>query len=305
MLPFGDFMKSKFFTSLLLATAISSGFSSSPSVSTLAQRNTMVEDALKKGATEDVLKAINEAQQNGQVQTNDQNYVVVIKIVEPGKKYERVAHSKKEKLEEKNRAIESSLEETLKQAEEKLANASGPIPFNFSVNGKTLYAVLFKKDMYIIFNICEKKEEVDALLKPADKPIEKPSETTPPEASAVVTSEKPVEVTSVKATTSDKAVTSDIKPAHLAKDPEIADEKKQDPTTPVTMTSDKPVAPDEKQAETLKESTKTEPPSSEEKSGGAPVVEKKAGPHAAPIKIEGKTDTPKTEVTVPVAAAAA
>ncbi len=268
MLPFGDFMKSKFFTSLLLATAISSGFADVSPVSTLAQRNAMVTEALSKGS-EDALKAINEAQQNGQIKTDDQNYVVAIKIVEPGKKYERAAHSKKEKLEEKSRVIESSLEETVKQAEKDLANTSGPIPFNFSVNGKTLYAMLFKKDAYMIFNICEKKDEMDALLKPADKPIEKPAETTPVAASPVVTAEKSVEA---------PAVAPDAKPA----DAVAKTDEKAAVTTPASDAK-----PADAVAKTDEKSAVTTP-----------------APDAKPTDAV-KVEPGKAEATGPVAAAAA
>lgn len=271
-------MKSKFFTCLLLATTISSGFAAVSPVSTLAQRDAMVKEALSK-SSEDALKAINEAQQNGQIKTDDQNYVVVIKIVEPGKKYERVAHSKKEKLEEKNRAVESSLEETVRQAEKELANTSGPIPFNFSANGKTLYAVLSKKDAYIIFNICEKKDEMDGLLKPTDKPIEKPVEAAPT-ATPVATTQTPVEAApAATTTTSDKPATSDVKPVEAAKE-SAKDEKAAAPTA----TSDKPVTSDVKPAETAKEQTKMEASSVEKKSEAVTTIEKKSGPDATLVK---------------------
>lgn len=269
-------MKSKFFTCLLLATALSSGFAATSTVSTLAQRDAMVKEALSK-SSEDALKAINEAQQTGQIKTDDQNYVVVIKIVEPGAKYERVAHSKKEKLEEKTRAVEASLEETVKQAEKELANTSGPIPFNFSANGKTLYAVLLKKDAYMIFNICEKKDEMDALLKPADKPVEKPTETTPVAASPVVAG-KPVEATPAAATPApDKAVTPDAKADDATKAPAKVDEKKQEVataavTTPTATTTTSDKAPDAKPADAPKEQTKTESSSAEKKPETAPAA---------------------------------
>jgi hypothetical protein len=268
-------MKSKFFTCLLLATALSSGFAATSTVSTLAQRDAMVKEALSK-SSEDALKAINEAQQSGQIKTDDQNYVVVIKIVEPGAKYERVAHSKKEKLEEKTRAVEASLEETVKQAEKELANTSGPIPFNFSANGKTLYAVLLKKDAYMIFNICEKKDEMDALLKPADKPVEKPAETTPVAASPVV-ADKPVDTPAAATPAPDKAVTPDAKAADTTKAAAKVDEKKQEVATAAvntpaatTTTSDK--APDAKPADAPKEQTKTESSSVEKKPEAAPAA---------------------------------
>lgn len=256
-------MKSKFFTCLLFATAISSGFAATSTVSTLVQRDAMVKEALSKSA-EDALKAINEAQQNGQIKTDDQNYVVAIKIVEPGKKYERAAHSKKEKLEEKSRGVESSLEETVRQAEKDLANTSGPIPFNFSVNGKTLYAVLFKKDAYMIFNICEKKDELDALLKPADKPVEKTTETTPAAVPPAVVAEKPVEAAPA-ATTAAPSV------ADANKESVKTDEKKQEAVT-TTATSDKTVTSDAKPADAAKEQTKTEQPSTEKKPEVAPAA---------------------------------
>lgn len=303
MLPFGDFMKSKFFTCLLLATAISSGFADVSPVSTLKERDAMIQEALSK---EDPLKVINEAQQNDQVKhylkTDDKNYVVVIK--KEGDKYIRVAHSKKERLEEKNRVVEASLEGAMKKAEESLNNTSGPIPFSFSTS-ETMWAVLSKKDGYMIFNICASEEDVKTLLrssdKPADKPIEKPAEITPAAVPPFVTAEKSVEAApTATTTTSDKT---DAKPADAAKEPVKTDEKKQEAVTPTLTTPDKT---DVKPADAAQEQTKTETLSSEKKSEVAPAVEKKAVSDTVPVKIEsGKADQVKAEVAGPVAAAAA
>ena len=272
-------MKSKFFTCLLLATAMSSGFAAATSVSTLKERDAMVKEAISK-SSEDALKAINEAQQNGQIKTDDQNYVVVIKIVEPGKKYERVAHSKKEKLEEKSKeVVDTSLVEAMKKAEENLAKASGSIPFSFSAGGKTLWAVLLKKDAYMFFNICESKDKVDELLnsanKPAEIPAEKAVETAPAVTSPVVAPEKPAETTpAAAAATPDKVP--DAKSADAAKEPAKADEKKQEVVTTPAATATPDKALDAKSADAAKGQAKTELPSSEKKleEASPPAVEK-------------------------------
>ncbi len=285
MLPFGDFMKSKFFTCLLLATSISSGFADT-TISTLAQRDAMVREALSK-SSEEALKKINEEQQSGQIKTDDQNYVVVIK--KDGEKYIRVAHSKSDRLEEKNKeVVDLSLVEAMKQAEKDLANTSGPIPFSFSANGKTLWAVLSKKDAYMFFNICAAKDDVDKLLKPADKPAEVPA------AAPAVVAPAPE------------------KPAVVAPAAEIpaSAEKKPDGATAPAAASDTPVVPissDKATTPAVKPADKVEPKaetlSSEKKleEVPAPAVGKKAVSDAVPMKIEQNKADPAKEVAAAAA----
>lgn len=150
-------MKSKIFTSLLLTISMSCGFSAS----TLAQRADLVEKAFKETSIENAIKEINDRQQSGDVKADDQNYVVVLKK-QPDGSYMRVAHAKKEKV---NQPIESMLNPVMVNAEEKLAGGNGPVDFEFTAGDKKLYAVIEKHEDCLIFNICTKKDEMEGFLK--------------------------------------------------------------------------------------------------------------------------------------------
>ena len=152
-------MKSKFFISLLLASAISSGFSSS-TVSTLSQRDEMIINAFKDKSPEEALKEINKKQQDGDVKADNQDYVVIVKS-EGNDTYTRVAHSQSDKV---GKVVEPALVPMMKDAEKKLGINAGPVEFELT-GQKTLYAVIEKRGEYLIFNICPTKDEVDGLLK--------------------------------------------------------------------------------------------------------------------------------------------
>lgn len=152
-------MKSKFFISLLLASAISSGFSSS-TVSTLSQRDEMIINAFKDKSPEEALKEINKKQQDGDVKADNQDYVVIVKS-EGNDTYTRVAHSQSDKV---GKVVEPALVAMMKDAEKKLGINAGPVEFELT-GQKTLYAVIEKRGEYLIFNICPTKDEVDGLLK--------------------------------------------------------------------------------------------------------------------------------------------
>lgn len=165
-------MKSKFFINLLSAFAISGWFcSTSAAVSTLAQRDAMIKEAFAK-SPEAAMKDINEAQQDGKMPADDQDYVVIVK--KQGNGYVRVAHFKKDKV---DKPIEPVLVDVITQAEEKLAGGSSPTDYEFSAGDKKLFAVIEKRDDYLIFNICPSKGEVDGLLKASAKSEVKPAST--------------------------------------------------------------------------------------------------------------------------------
>ncbi len=210
-------MKSKFFISLLLASAISSGFAE---VSTLAQRATMVNEAFTK-SPEEALKAINESQQGGKITTDDQDYVVIVK--KQGSEYIRVAHSKKDKL---DKPIEPVLVDVMTKAEEKLAGGSGPVDYEFSAGERKMYAVIEKRGDYLIFNICPTKAEMEGFLK-ATQPTE-------------VTTSSSAPASTVPEVKKEEPKAESVTPAEVKKEePTVAPET----TTPVNALASASIAP--------------------------------------------------------------
>lgn len=149
-------MKSKLLIGLMLASSLSFGLSAS--VSTLAERDVLIKEAFEKGPA-DAVEAINKSQQEDKIKVDDQHYIVVIK--KDGDKYIRVAHFKKEKI---NQAVEQSIMNVMQEAEAKLSGGSGPVAFDFSAAEKKLYAVLSKQGDFLVFNICPTEDELKGLL---------------------------------------------------------------------------------------------------------------------------------------------
>jgi hypothetical protein len=160
----GDFVKSKLLIGLMLASSLSFGLAAS--VSTLAEREVLIKEAFAKSPV-DAVEAINKSQQEDKIKVDDQHYVVVIK--KDGDKYIRIAHFKKEKI---NQAVEQSIMNVMQEAEAKLSGGSGPVAFDFSAGEKKLYAVLSKQADFLVFNICPAEDEVKGLLAAGEKPAE-------------------------------------------------------------------------------------------------------------------------------------
>ncbi len=157
-------MKSKLLIGLMLASSLSFGLAAS--VSTLAEREVLIKEAFAKSPV-DAVEAINKSQQEDKIKVDDQHYIVVIK--KDGDKYVRVAHFKKEKI---NQAVEQSIMNVMQEAEAKLSGGSGPVAFDFSAGEKKLYAVLSKQGDFLVFNICPTEDEVKGLLAAGEKPAE-------------------------------------------------------------------------------------------------------------------------------------
>ena len=157
-------MKSKLLIGLMLASSLSFGLAAS--VSTLAEREVLIKEAFAKSPV-DAVEAINKSQQEDKIKVDDQHYVVVIK--KDGDKYIRIAHFKKEKI---NQAVEQSIMNVMQEAEAKLSGGSGPVAFDFSAGEKKLYAVLSKQGDFLVFNICPAEDEVKGLLAAGEKPAE-------------------------------------------------------------------------------------------------------------------------------------
>lgn len=157
-------MKSKLLIGLMLASSLSFGLAAS--VSTLAEREVLIKEAFAKSPV-DAVEAINKSQQEDKIKVDDQHYIVVIK--KDGDKYVRVAHFKKEKI---NQAVEQSIMNVMQEAEAKLSGGSGPVAFDFSAGEKKLYAVLSKQGDFLVFNICPAEDEVKGLLAAGEKPAE-------------------------------------------------------------------------------------------------------------------------------------
>ena len=149
-------MKSKLLIGLMLASSLSFGLSAS--VSTLAEREVLIKEAFAKSQV-DAVEAINKSQQEDKIKVDDQHYIVVIK--KDGDKYIRVAHFKKEKI---NQAVEQSIMNVMQEAEAKLSGSAGPVAFDFSAAEKKLYAMLSKQGDFLVFNICPTEDELKGLL---------------------------------------------------------------------------------------------------------------------------------------------
>ncbi len=222
-------MKSNFMMALMLASAFNSGFAEG-TLSTLAQRAEVLK-AFEKDPKQG-LEAINQAQQEGSLKADADNYVVVIE--KDGDVYKRVAHFDKEKLKLEQQTIETSLLSVVQDAEAKLAGGTGPIAFSFSASNKTMHAILAKRGNLLIFNICPTQEEVDLFLKAATPTADKVPVTP------VVAEEKKPEEVKVEG----KIV--EDKPVVLTEAPKVeattltADKA---PVTPVVAEEKKPEVP--------------------------------------------------------------
>ena len=215
-------MKSKLFVSLMLASSLS--IFADADVSTLADREALIKEAFSNDP-EVAIKSINEAEQSGKTKVNDKSYIVVLK--KEGEKYIRVAHFENDKLKDANKTVEDSLVSVVKGAEEKLANNSGPLPYEFTVGEKKYFAAITKHADYIIFNVSSKKEEVDKLLA-TDKPVDASTQTSPDPAKETSKSEENKSNAGVSASAT--ATAPEAKPAENA-------EKKEEVKTETDSTS--------------------------------------------------------------------
>jgi hypothetical protein len=230
----GDFVKSKLLIGLMLASSLSFGLSAS--VSTLAERDVLIKEAFEKGPA-DAVEAINKSQQEDKIKVDDQHYIVVIK--KDGDKYIRVAHFKKEKI---NQAVEQSIMNVMQEAEAKLSGGSGPVAFDFSASEKKLFAVLSKQGDFLVFNISPTEDEVKGLLAAGEKPVEakpqekqeevKQGEVKPAASAADAAADKPADTATAPVATPAPEKTTDVVPANVA----LADAK---PAAPVTDDSAK------------------------------------------------------------------
>lgn len=204
----------------MLASSLSFGLAAS--VSTLAERDVLIREAFAR-SPEDAVEAINKSQQEDKIKVDDQHYVVVIK--KDGDKYIRVAHFKKEKI---NQAVEQSIMYVMREAEAKLSGGSGPVAFDFSASEKKLYAVLSKQGDFLVFNICPAEDEVKGLLAAGEKPAEVKPEVKKEE----VKKEEPKkeEVKPADATVAPAAT-----PVPAADAPAAAPEKSADKTADTTV----------------------------------------------------------------------
>lgn len=227
----------------MLASSLSFGLSAS--VSTLAERDVLIKEAFAKSPA-DAVEAINKTQQEDKIKVDDQHYIVVIK--KDGDKYVRVAHFKKEKI---NQAVEQSIMNVMQEAEAKLSGGSGPVAFDFSASEKKLFAVLSKQGDFLVFNISPTEDEVKGLLAAGEKPVEakpqekqeevKQGEVKPADATATVepaasaadaAADKPADTATAPVATPAPEKTTDVVPANVA----LADAK---PAAPVTDDSAK------------------------------------------------------------------
>lgn len=145
----------------------------SAEISTLAERAAMLTEAFKIDDMDKVVEIINSKQDKA----DDKNYVVVIKK-EDDSSYVRVAHFKKDKVGIK--ITEDVLLKVIEEAEKKLADSKDNMAFEFIIGGTKYFAVIAKKDKYLVFNITATKEEVNKLLGISDeKKTEEKKEETP------------------------------------------------------------------------------------------------------------------------------
>lgn len=212
-------MKSKLLIGLMLASSLSFGLAAS--VSTLAERDVLIKEAFEKGPA-DAVEAINKSQQEDKIKVDDQHYIVVIK--KDGDKYIRVAHFKKEKI---NQAVEQSIMNVMQEAEAKLSGSSGPVAFDFSAGEKKLYAVLSKQGDFLVFNISPTEDEVKGLLAAGTKS----EEAKAPVVAATPASEKVEEAkeeVKPEAKLTDAAAATTAPTASAADVPDVAPEKSAD-----------------------------------------------------------------------------
>jgi len=213
----------------MLASSLSFGLAAS--VSTLAEREVLIKEAFAK-SPEDAVEAINKSQQEDKIKVDDQHYVVVIK--KDGDKYIRIAHFKKEKI---NQAVEQSIMNVMQEAEAKLAGGSGPVAFDFSAGEKKLYAVLSKQGDFLVFNICPAEDEVKGLLAAGEKPAEVKPEVKKEE---------------VKQEVKQEEVKQEVKQEEVKQEVKQEEVKSADATAPAATpapSSDAPAAAPEKAAD--------------------------------------------------------
>ena len=248
-------MKSKLLIGLMLASSLSFGLSAS--VSTLAERDVLIKEAFAK-SPEDAVEAINKSQQEDKIKVDDQHYIVVIK--KDGDKYIRVAHFKKEKI---NQAVEQSIMNVMQEAEAKLAGSSGPVAFDFSAGEKKLYAVLSKQGDFLVFNISPAEDEVKGLLAAGTKSEEA-------KAPVVAATPAPEKVEEAKEEKKEEAKQEEVKPEAKLTDAAAAT------TAPTAPAADVPdVAPEksaDKTSDTAAALVATPAPSADVSASAAPAT---------------------------------
>ena len=216
-------MKSKLLIGLMLASSLSFGLAAS--VSTLAEREVLIKEAFAK-SPEDAVEAINKSQQEDKIKVDDQHYIVVIK--KDGDKYIRIAHFKKEKI---NQAVEQSIMNVMQEAEAKLAGGSGPVAFDFSAGEKKLYAVLSKQGDFLVFNICPAEDEVKGLLAAGTKSEEAKAPVVAATPAPEKVEEAKQEEVKPEAKLTDAAAATTAPTAPAADVPDVAPEKSADKTS--------------------------------------------------------------------------
>jgi hypothetical protein len=149
----------------------------SAELSTLAERNTELKEALKIDDMDKVAEIIIDKQQTNKIaetkSVDDQNYLVIIKKEEDGS-YVRIAHFKKDKIGTK--ITEQVLLKIIEEADKKVGESTESMAYEFEINGTKAYAVISKKGRHLIFNITATKEEVTKLLGAENKPKPKKEE---------------------------------------------------------------------------------------------------------------------------------
>ncbi len=140
---------------------------SAAELSKLAERAALLKET---DDMEKTIEIINTKQQESKIaeskSADDRNYIVIIKKEDGA--YVRVAHFKKDKVGIK--ITEDVLLKIIEEAEKKLGDSSESMPYEFKIGGTDYYAVISKKNSYLIFNITSSKEEINKFLGISEKP---------------------------------------------------------------------------------------------------------------------------------------
>lgn len=143
----------------------------SAELSTLAERDAVLKEALKTDDMDKVAEIISDKQQTNKIAENksvdDKNYLVIIKKEEDGS-YVRTAYFKKDKIGIK--ITEQVLLDIIEEADKKIGDSTKDVAYEFAINGTKSYAVISKKGRSLIFDITATKEEVTKLLGTENKP---------------------------------------------------------------------------------------------------------------------------------------
>lgn len=149
----------------------------SAELSTLAERDTVIKEALKIDDMDKVSEIVSDKQQANKIadtkSADDKNYLVIIKKEEDGS-YVRIAHFKKDKVGTK--ITEQVLLNIIEEADKKIGESTDTMAYEFEINGVKLYSLISKKGHHFIFNITATKEEVAKLLGTENKPEPKKAE---------------------------------------------------------------------------------------------------------------------------------